>query len=369
MTTGWYISGAAHFALISFLMLGGLFTRERFPAMTVAEVSIVTEAEYAALVLRAPAPEVNDAIPSPQPPDPDTDAPEMPTTDAAPAVARPDPVEEPDVPQAPPEAPEIVVPDAEVTTEAPVIAPPTVEDGETVAPQSTPSPAPRVAPSPRPAPPVEAETAPEVVEQTAPEPQPEAPVVEEREQAAPEAATTRIITEADRPDDLAPVESIRPRSRPPRPVRTAEPAPETPRETRPAPQTNAVEDAVAAALSDANRPARSATPSGPPMTDGEKDGLRIAVQQCWNVGSLSTDALRTTVTVGVSMSRDGRPDTGSIRMLGFEGGSEASARQAYEAARRAIIRCGANGFNLPVEKYDHWRDIEMVFNPERMRIR
>jgi len=369
LTTGWYISGAAHLALILFLLVGGLFTRERFPELAVTEVSLVTEAEYAALVLRAPAPEVNDAIPAPQTPEPDTAAPDMPTTDAAPAVARPEPTEEPEAPEAPPETPQIVVPDAEVTTEAPVIAPPTVEDGDTVAPQSTPAPAPRVAPDPTPAPPAEAETAPQVVEQTAPEPSPEVPAEEQRDQAAPEAATTRIITEADRPDTTAPVESIRPRSRPPRPVRTAEPAPETPRETRPAPPDNAVNNAVAAALAEANRPAASAAPSGPPMTDGEKDALRVSVQQCWNVGSLSTDALRTTVTVAVSMSRDGRPDTGSIRMIGFEGGSQAAAQQAYEAARRAIIRCGANGFALPVEKYDHWRDIEMVFNPERMRIR
>jgi hypothetical protein len=368
LTIGWYISGAAHLALILFLMLGGLFTRDRFPEMQVAEVSVVTEEEYAALVLRAPAPEINDAIPAPNAPEPDAAAPEMPTTDAAPVVARPEPAETPPEPEQAPEAPELVVPDADVTTEAPVIAPPTVEDGNTVAPQSTPAPAPRVAPDPTPAPPVEAETAPEVVEQTTPEPAPEAPVVEEREQAAPEAATTRIITEADTPDELAPVESIRPRSRPPRPVRTAEPAPE-PQEREPAAQENAVEDAVAAALADANRPAAAATPSGPPMTDGEKDALRIAVQQCWNVGSLSTDALRTTVVVAVSMSRDGRPDTGSIRMLSFEGGSQAAAQQAYEAARRAIIRCGANGFALPPEKYDQWRDIEMVFNPERMRIR
>ncbi|MDZ4134880.1 MAG: energy transducer TonB, partial [Paracoccaceae bacterium] len=46
-----------------------------------------------------------------------------------------------------------------------------------------------------------------------------------------------------------------------------------------------------------------------------------------------------------------------------------SARQAYEAARRAIIRCGATGFKLPAEKYDQWRNIEMVFNPEKMRIK
>jgi hypothetical protein len=369
VTTGWYISGAAHLALILFLLLGGLFTRDRFPEMQVSEVSVVTEEEYAALVLRAPAPEINDAIPAPEAPEPDTAAPETPTTDAAPAVAVPEQTEALDTPEAVPEEPEIVVPDADVTTEAPVIAPPTVEDGETVAPQSTPAPAPRVAPEPTPTPPVEAETAPEVVEQTSPEPSPEAPLVEEQDQAAPEAATTRIITEADTPDETAPVESIRPRSRPPRPERTAESAPEAPEEPAPAETDTAVEDAVAAALAESNQPAASETPTGPPMTDGEKDALRVAVQQCWNVGSLSTDALRTTVIVAVSMSQDGRPDNGSIRMIGFEGGSEAAAQQAYEAARRAIIRCGANGFALPVEKYDQWRDIEMVFNPERMRIR
>ncbi|MEM9438259.1 MAG: energy transducer TonB, partial [Pseudomonadota bacterium] len=39
------------------------------------------------------------------------------------------------------------------------------------------------------------------------------------------------------------------------------------------------------------------------------------------------------------------------------------------AARRAIIRCGATGFDLPREKYDQWRQIEMTFNPEEMRTR
>jgi hypothetical protein len=93
------------------------------------------------------------------------------------------------------------------------------------------------------------------------------------------------------------------------------------------------------------------------------------VQQCWNVGSLSTEALGTTVVVSVRMGEDGRPDNGSIRMDSFSGGGDAAARQAFEAARRAIIRCGANGFNLPADKYDQWRDIEMTFNPESMRIK
>ena len=105
------------------------------------------------------------------------------------------------------------------------------------------------------------------------------------------------------------------------------------------------------------------------MTAGEKDGLRVAVQACWNVGSLSSEALLVTVTVSVELGQDGKPDAGSITMTEYEGGSDGAARQAYEAARRAVIRCGANGFKLPPEKYDQWRSLELVFNPERMRIK
>ena len=47
----------------------------------------------------------------------------------------------------------------------------------------------------------------------------------------------------------------------------------------------------------------------------------------------------------------------------------AAAQQAFEAARRAIIRCGVSGFDLPAEKYDQWQEIEMTFNPEQMRIK
>ena len=109
--------------------------------------------------------------------------------------------------------------------------------------------------------------------------------------------------------------------------------------------------------------------SGPPLTGGEKDALRVAVQRCWNVGSLPSDALSTTVVVAVSIARDGKPDTGSIRMLSSSGGSADAARQAFEAARRAIIRCGAPGFDLPLEKSSHWQDLELTFNPESMRIK
>jgi hypothetical protein len=115
-------------------------------------------------------------------------------------------------------------------------------------------------------------------------------------------------------------------------------------------------------------PSRS-TANVPPMTSGERDSLRVSIQQCWNVGSLSSEALRTTVVVGVSMTEDGRPLAESIRLLEYSGGKAEAAAETYESARKAIIRCGGNGYNLPQQKYIEWQDLEMTFNPENMRIR
>jgi hypothetical protein len=110
-------------------------------------------------------------------------------------------------------------------------------------------------------------------------------------------------------------------------------------------------------------------PSNPPLSVGEKMALRVAVQDCWNVGSLSSLALETTVVVAVSLTQDGKPVVSSIRQVGSEGGTSASVSQAFETARRAIIRCGARGFQLPNDKYDQWKDIELTFSPEGIRLK
>jgi hypothetical protein len=69
------------------------------------------------------------------------------------------------------------------------------------------------------------------------------------------------------------------------------------------------------------------------------------------------------------MTRDAKPDTASISLLGAQGGDDGAVRTAYEAARRAILRCGNDGFPLPAEKYQQWAQVEMTFNPEGMRVR
>ncbi|NNF92873.1 MAG: energy transducer TonB [Boseongicola sp.] len=372
MRLGYYISGAGHAALIVLILFGGLFSRDRLAEVTVAEVSLISEAEFAALQPPATAPDIATDAPEVTPPATDEAAPDAPAEDAAPEVSEPEPVEVPETPDEPITETPAPLPEAVLVEDAPPVPmPPTDIDGTAPEPDAVAAPAPRVAPVPQVAPPPMVEAAPELIEDTAPAPEaPPDPLVEdEPEPAAPDAASDRIVTEAEEVEEYSLASSMRPRARPARPVRTVEtpreePAPEAEPET----EADPLADAVAAAVAEANEPQPSA-PTGPPLTGGEKDAFRVAVGQCWNVGSLSTDALGTTVVVAVAMQETGVPDGGSIRMLSFSGGSEAAALQAFEAARRAIIRCGARGFPLPVEKFSQWRDIEMTFNPEGMQFR
>jgi len=347
MRTGYIISGIAHGVLMLWLLFGGLITRDRGePLVSVAEVSLISSAEFAALTQprAAPVPAAPQVSPTP------------------PARPEPKPVAEPEPQPAPQPAPE---------------------------PEPQPQPEPEPEPEPQPAPIAELETPPEaervtnevieapeaplpegptLVEETTPDPAtaPQTPV-ETLPAQAPEASTTEIVTEAEQPSN-APAASVRPRARPTPP--TPAPQPEV-AAAEPAPALDtALDTAIDSAVGDAlaNVPGEVAAPaaSGPPLTRGERDGLRVAVQRCWNVGSLSTDALRTTVVVMVKMARDGRPE--SVELMSSTGEATATSR-AFEAARRAVIRCGATGFPLPAEKYEHWREIEMTFDPNNMRIR
>ncbi|MGR3762045.1 energy transducer TonB [Roseobacteraceae bacterium NS-SX3] len=388
MQTGTKISLAGHGLLVGWAVFGAWFPSEPLP-MQVQEVALISAEDFDRLSQRTAAPVVTPepaALPAPE------EAPQQPEVAPAPEpepeTAQPAPVE---LPAPDPEVTEL--PEPEPEPEAPSAAPEAPEQPEVatvvpeVAPEAQQRPADRVAPVPVAPPPPDAAV--DEIEQPEVAPEEGTETADEVQQAtAPEAASDRIVTEENEADRnavplTAPLQSVRPRLRPARPA-APKPEPEQPVETAAAkPQektaeevpekkpeqdtSSAVDDALAEAL--AGGETLAPEPSGPPLTAGEKDALRVAVSQCWNVGSLSTDALKTTVVVKVALSQDGKPDTGSIRMLSSSGGSDAAARQAFEAARRAIIRCGAKGFQLPAEKYAQWRDIEMTFNPERMRIK
>jgi hypothetical protein len=74
------------------------------------------------------------------------------------------------------------------------------------------------------------------------------------------------------------------------------------------------------------------------------------------------------VTLGFELDPAGRVVSGPS-LIEDSGGSDAAVRTAYEAARRAILRCQRGGFPLPAEKYEQWREVEMTFDAGGGRIR
>jgi hypothetical protein len=373
VTTGMIVSGVGHAALVLWLVLGWGLSSEPLP-FEVTEISVVSGEEYDALVA-ATSPQLSDTLPvapaAPEPPaepvlpPPEPDAPVTPPPPPEPAPAPP--VEEVPVPPAPEPLPP---PPAEVADLPPELAPPEPP----APPPSAAVPSVDVRPQPRPAtrvaseaalpPPPDADIAPVVQQEVAPDPEAVGEVVEEAQEAtAPEEATTEIVTEAETPSGA--VESaIRPPARPARP--TTPPA--TPGSTATADSQNADADAVAAAVAAAASADTGAANPGPPMTGAERDAFRLSVQGCWVVDPGST-AAQVTVTLAFELGRDGRVVGNEIVMIGNTGGEPAAIQTAFEAARRAVLRCQADGFPLPEDKFEQWRLVEMTFNPADMRIR
>ena len=130
---------------------------------------------------------------------------------------------------------------------------------------------------------------------------------------------------------------------------------------------DAVADALAAALASTPTPAAPAANPGPPMTGAEQDAFRVAVQQCWNV-DVGSEAARVTLTVAFDLDPQGRVQ-GDVRRISGQGGSDGAIEAAFQAARRAILRCQRDGYVLPADKYEQWKEVEMTFDPSGMRMR
>lgn len=363
-TPGTYISAIGHTGLIGWLILGWGFSADPLD-FDVTQVSVVSGEEYAALVAATtPQPSIEDPVaPAAPAPDPTPATPEPvepPTsTDAPVAVEVPNQEAPPPEPPAPPEPPSDVAQDAPTLTVPNTVALPEPVTNT----RAQPRPAPRIAPQPVAAP--EPDTAIDDVAQQAASPDAVDPaeVTEEPSEAtAPQEAATEVATAAEEPSGAV-TASSRPRSRPDRPAPQTSSASSDNVDTQP----NALtEDAVADALAEALSAASSA-PQGPPLTGSETEGFRLAVNKCWNV-DLGSESARVQVTVAFQLSRDGKVQNG-VRKVAASGGSTAAIEAAFQAARRAILRCGARGYDLPAEKYEHWRDVEITFDPSGMRFR
>jgi hypothetical protein len=378
-----YISGGAHALLFVWVLLGNVFASDP-PQMQVADVTILSEEQFAALTaLPTPAPAPEPAPePEPEPaPEPQPEPQPVPTPEPLPI---PDPQPEPaPISQPEPEPTPAPVPlplPLPLPEPDPVPAPPGPQPAplpSALAPTSSsrpkPRPADRIADTPVAPPDPGTDLAEEQQDAADPDAADSADILDEVQEAtAPPETTTEIVTEAEEPS--APVSSMRPKARP---QRAAQAAPQPQPDPAPAPQTEpAVPDpvseadvAIAAALAEALAGISAPdAPSGPPLTAGEQRAFQLAVQPCWlvDVGGQAADV---TVVVGFEMERDGTVVTETVRLVSSSGGAGAAVQTAFNKARVAILRCqsqGRNGYELPEEKYEQWKEVEMTFNPREM---
>ena len=384
------VSLAAHGLVLGFALLGG-WDHDRPPPPPTIDVTLVSASDLAAFASTTPEPgDAPGEIAAPDVPEdvvPVTAPAETPPAVEAPApTPAPEPAAEPE-PVEPEALPPQPAPPPTEAPPAPEPAPSADEPGATLLTDDSPRARAADLVAPTPAPPAPPEAAPDdsVQELAAPSDQPvETPPADEA--TAPEEAGDVLASEAldePIPDEItAPTEaetpgtqlsrSPVPPARPDRPVRTAEaePAP-TPAETAPEDaQSAAIDDLLAGLEDEAPAPTPAAAPDlpvGPPLTQGERDGLRLAVQRCWNIDP-GSPAASVVVTVGFSLDQQGRVDQGSIREMAANG-PDTARDDAFQRARRAILRCQGEGYDLPVEKYAQWRDIEVTFNPANMRLR
>lgn len=308
------------------LAVGGAFHSEPLPTDTQA-VSLISAEEFAALS------QPSERAPSPVLPEP----PSVPE----PVVTRP-PEARPEAPRADPPVDQAAVPPD---------------------PPAPPAPAERVAPKPQPAPEPEVSDAPELQEAIA-EDQTGAVEATPQEAAAPPESTTEIVTEADEVSTALSASLRPPRARPSPPVETAAPDPEpAPAEVEDTPAPRAA-DPLSAAIAEAlERPATRPVPTGQRLSGRELEGLRVSVERCWNVGTLSSAAADSSVTVLVYMNPDGTPDVNRIEKIAEQGGDAQAIAVLFRSARSAITRCRST-FDLPPDKYEQWKEIEMTFKPE-----
>ncbi len=380
MRQGTAISAVLHGGLLAFALFGEKFAADAPEVeLKVSEVTLLSEAELMSLgapdVVSQPismdAPAVQDAIapleaPSIEPPvlvppllpDEPSQIPESSLSNAfpsAPAAGDPSGL-------ALPEFDALPAPVVDVQEPPPIIdaAPPPSERVDTT-------------PAPRPAPDVEiAKTEQEEVA-PAEDAKPDQALVEQ-EATAREEASTRIVTEAE--ESPRAVLSVVPLSRPasleivqPETVAPKPPDPEPPQDIS---QEELIRSAIIRDQRESgigNRAGAEEEGDDEQLSAADIAGLISAIQSCWNFGAMSTEASRVIVTIGIRFDKDGRPIKNGISRLEASSGSETARSQAYDVAIRAVTNCLRNGYEFPPEKYEQWKQIELTFNPEKMRLK
>lgn len=407
MKTGASISGGAHVVLIVLAVFAGdWFTEGQAKPVPIAEVELMTGAEFEAA--QSVAPEFNPDLPSaPKAPEPGETRADVTVSDENASPARANIADEPDTPQQgddvkplePTATPDVSVAEIGAQPSAPpapegdlLVAAPPIADGSArvaaVAPAPAPAPRPArpsndaTAPDTAPAAPPEPDIAPAPVPSEAPDivepveppeppepaPAPEvarvepAPEVEpdpvEPPDVTPEPTPEPEITKLNDPDETAPALAPAP-PRKPKDVADAKKALRLAREAEAA-KTGATEQAEASQGGGTSR-------SVGDLSFRDKDALRLGIKGSFNPPQGAANASQLAVVIRIQLGANGKiigkPE---LRRPRSPSGAE---RALARAGILALLKSDAKGVfkRLPKEKHAKWRVIDVTFTPKEIQ--
>lgn len=231
------------------------------------------------------------------------------------------------------------------------------------------------APPPKPpAPPKQVAALPPAPEPApAPEPQPKVPEkVEPKPKPLPPEPKAKAKP---KPKPKRPKVAPRPRPRP-KPdfasmmLKTVQKLKEAPPPEKPKEKTKSFDEKMAALINRKTpaKPERSQrAPLGQKLTISEIDAIKRQIERCWNVPAAigAKDVEEMAVQIRIKLNPDGTLRESRI-VDRFRMETNATYKAVAESARRAVRNPRCSKFNLPLQKYDIWKDMVLRFNPSEM---
>ncbi|MDB3875617.1 cell envelope biogenesis protein TolA [Amylibacter sp.] len=375
MDIGVKISGTAHAILISIAIFGApIFSSDEENPIQISEVSLISLEEFELLTKEnmpvfqsEPEPEVQEPELEPEVQEPEPE-PEVQEPEPEPEVQEPEPEPELEVqePEPEPEVQEIIN-----ESDSDLIAPIADEDnlGE-LTPEFNENAAPKAA---------------EIISDVSNE-APEEPAdigaledtsfekvngadeekleIELNENTPAEESTTQIVTEAEeQKSDLVPSRTSKPKSRPKNLKTTKEIAIKP--KLKPKEVVEAEKDTTAESILESLKEKKEPEPFlnlTPAQKESVGNIIRNKMRLCWNPPVGVENGLTNVMILGLKFDIDGKLVESPVNLTPNSG---VGSLQAFEAARRAVIRCSPYN-ELDPEIYDGWKELNLKFNPKNM---
>ncbi len=102
-----------------------------------------------------------------------------------------------------------------------------------------------------------------------------------------------------------------------------------------------------------------------PLAISEIDLVRQQIKECWSLPAGAREAENLSIEIAMAMNPDGTVRQARIldqsRLQG-----DPFFRAAAESALRAVLNPRCNPLKLPPEKYRHWQNMVLIFDPSQM---